>query len=215
MVQTSQPRPVLNLHLNQLLLSHNFSNTTVWYAKGRLPPQLGIAKTERHCCPYIWELWFTKRLVSGLLWIPSLTWDCAFHDHVLDISTELGNLICNRYEVEKVAIDNIDHNPSSTSAHDSLHGTGISLVQHPDGIAFHSRQLQEREQAYSATELEALAVVSCSAFCSRLPRPSHFTFILLSSTACCSLVLNWPPIMWHQNTFTESTGNTSPSRKEP
>lgn len=27
---------------------------------------------------------------------------------------------------------NIDHNPSSTSAHDSFHGTGISLFQHPD-----------------------------------------------------------------------------------
>ena len=30
------------------------------------------------------------------------------------------------------AVDNIDHDPSSTSAHDSYHGTGISLFQHPD-----------------------------------------------------------------------------------
>lgn len=29
------------------------------------------------------------------------------------------------------AVDNIDHNPSSISAHDSFHGTAISLVQHP------------------------------------------------------------------------------------
>lgn len=29
------------------------------------------------------------------------------------------------------AVDNIDHNPSSTSAQDSFHGTAISLVQHP------------------------------------------------------------------------------------
>ena len=28
------------------------------------------------------------------------------------------------------AVDNIDHNPSSTSAHDSFHGTGISLFEH-------------------------------------------------------------------------------------
>ena len=28
------------------------------------------------------------------------------------------------------AIDNIDHNPSSTTAKDSFHGTGISLFQH-------------------------------------------------------------------------------------
>ena len=30
------------------------------------------------------------------------------------------------------AVDNIDHNSSSTSAHDSFHGTGISLFQHQD-----------------------------------------------------------------------------------
>jgi hypothetical protein len=29
------------------------------------------------------------------------------------------------------AVDNYDHNPSSTTAKDSLHGTGVSLVQHP------------------------------------------------------------------------------------
>ena len=29
------------------------------------------------------------------------------------------------------AIDNIDHNPSATTAKDSFHGTGISLFQHP------------------------------------------------------------------------------------
>ena len=68
------------------------------------------------------------------------------YNHVLEISTELGNNICNRYVMEKVicppkvkcglftsaAVDNIDHNPSSTSAHGSFHGTGISLFQHVD-----------------------------------------------------------------------------------
>ncbi len=29
------------------------------------------------------------------------------------------------------AVDNVDHNPSSTTAKDSFHGTGVSLVQHP------------------------------------------------------------------------------------
>ena len=29
------------------------------------------------------------------------------------------------------AVDNIDHNPSSTTSQDSFHGTAISLVQHP------------------------------------------------------------------------------------
>jgi len=68
------------------------------------------------------------------------------YDRVLAISNELGDKICRYYKVEKAvcppelkgglfttaAVDNIDHNPSSTSAHDSFHGTGISLFQHPD-----------------------------------------------------------------------------------
>ena len=68
------------------------------------------------------------------------------YDHMLDISTDLGNKFCHRYMIEKAvcppelkgclfttaAIDNIDHNPSSTSSHDSFHGTGISLFQHPE-----------------------------------------------------------------------------------
>ena len=29
------------------------------------------------------------------------------------------------------AVDNIDHNPSSATAQDSFHGTGISIFQHP------------------------------------------------------------------------------------
>ena len=30
------------------------------------------------------------------------------------------------------AYDNIDHNPSSTTAKDAFHGTGVSVFQHPD-----------------------------------------------------------------------------------
>jgi len=69
---------------------------------------------------------------------------CVSYDRVLAISTELGNAVCRRYKEEQVvcppnlrlglftvaAVDNIDHNPSSTTAHDSFHGTGISLFQH-------------------------------------------------------------------------------------
>ena len=67
------------------------------------------------------------------------------YDRVLAISTDLGNEVCCRYTDESAvrpsnlrlhlfttaAVDNIDHNPTSTTAHDSFHGTGISLFQHP------------------------------------------------------------------------------------
>ncbi len=66
------------------------------------------------------------------------------YDRVLSLSTELGNKACARFMMDGVvcpsklrhqvfttsAVDNIDHNPSSSTAQGSLHGTGISLFQH-------------------------------------------------------------------------------------
>lgn len=67
------------------------------------------------------------------------------YDRVLRLSAEMGNNVCQRFHMEQVvcppslrggvfttaAADNIDHNPTSTTAKDSFHGTGISLLQHP------------------------------------------------------------------------------------
>ena len=67
------------------------------------------------------------------------------YDRVLDISTVLANSICTHFSTNKVvcppqlhhdrftvaAADNIDHNPSSTTAKGSFHGTGVSLFQQP------------------------------------------------------------------------------------
>ena len=66
------------------------------------------------------------------------------YDHVLRFSTDMGNTVWKMYELENVvcpstmcgnlfttaAVDNIDHNPSSTTAKHSFHGAGISLSQH-------------------------------------------------------------------------------------
>lgn len=66
------------------------------------------------------------------------------YDRVLQISTDLANTVCRLYEEEGVvcppnlkrhvfttaAVDNIDHNPSSTTASDSFHGTAVSLTNH-------------------------------------------------------------------------------------
>ena len=68
---------------------------------------------------------------------------CISYDRLLTISTDITNRVIDRYDRDGVvcpsklrifttaAIDNIDHNPSSTSSHDSFHGTVVSLVQHP------------------------------------------------------------------------------------
>ncbi|KAK3742149.1 hypothetical protein QZH41_007829 [Actinostola sp. cb2023] len=63
----------------------------------------------------------------------------------MSISTDVANSVCDRFDQEGVvcppglrgtlfttgALDNIDHNPSATTAKDSFHGTAISLAQHP------------------------------------------------------------------------------------
>ena len=65
---------------------------------------------------------------------------CISYDRVLSLSEEMGNSVCQQYHKEQVvclpainqvvltisAVDNIDHNPSATTATDSFHGTGIS-----------------------------------------------------------------------------------------
>ena len=67
------------------------------------------------------------------------------YDRVLQVITNLANGTCDRFEAEGVvcpvnmklglftvgALDNCDHNPTSATAHDSFHGTSISLFQFP------------------------------------------------------------------------------------
>lgn len=64
----------------------------------------------------------------------------------MDIERAIAVKVCDKYKEDNcvcppnlkyglfttAAIDNIDHNPTSTSAKYSFHGTGISLIQHMD-----------------------------------------------------------------------------------
>ena len=66
------------------------------------------------------------------------------YDHLLQFTTDIGNGVCERFRIDGVvcppkmrssvftsaAVDNIDYNPTSATAKDALHGTGISLIQH-------------------------------------------------------------------------------------
>ena len=67
------------------------------------------------------------------------------YDRVLEISAQLGDATVSRYQEEGVvcppirrkrlfttaAMDNIDHNPTATTANTYFHGTSISLFQYP------------------------------------------------------------------------------------
>ena len=78
------------------------------------------------------------------------------YDRVLEISAQLGDATVSRYVEEGVVcppvlrkglfttavMDNIDHNPSATTATTSFHGTSISVFQHPTK----ENRGQERQQ---------------------------------------------------------------------
>lgn len=69
------------------------------------------------------------------------------YDRVLNISSRLAQRVCDQLEQDRdvcpinmitglfttAAVDNIDHNTSSTTAVSSFHATGISLFQNPSG----------------------------------------------------------------------------------
>ena len=67
------------------------------------------------------------------------------YDRVLEIENDAAYAMCEQYKTEGVlcppnlrktftisAYDSIDHNPSSTTAKECFHGTGISVFQHLD-----------------------------------------------------------------------------------
>ena len=71
---------------------------------------------------------------------------CVSYSRVQELSATVTELLCGQYAEEKIvcppglqaeifttsAIANIDHNPSSATSTKAFHGTGISLIQHPD-----------------------------------------------------------------------------------
>ena len=66
------------------------------------------------------------------------------YDRVFQLSTDIANAVIDQYEDDGVVcptilreglfttgnLDNLDHNPTSTSAQSAFHGTALSMTQH-------------------------------------------------------------------------------------
>jgi hypothetical protein len=73
---------------------------------------------------------------------------CISYGRLLSLSADVVNAVLATYEASGLVcppkliknvfltgqVDNIDHNPSSTTAKSSFHGTGISMIQHPMSV---------------------------------------------------------------------------------
>ena len=76
------------------------------------------------------------------------------YDQVLQLESQLATTVCEDFQKKGVvvpaqlqrglftigALDNLDHNPSSTTAKGSFHGTGISLFQFPSSSKLGDQQ---------------------------------------------------------------------------
>lgn len=105
---------------------------------------------------------------------------CISYDRLLKLTSDIANGVCQRFTMDGVvcphkmrtglfttaAVDNIDYNPSSATAKDSFHGTGISLMQHPSPqFSGLDRGVLIINQTTSSTSLVA-------------PLPSNYTCVL-------------------------------------
>ena len=69
---------------------------------------------------------------------------CVSYDRLLKVISDISDGVCEQFSIDGVvcppklrtgifstaAVDNLDHNPTSATATDSFHGTGISIIQH-------------------------------------------------------------------------------------
>ena len=74
---------------------------------------------------------------------------CISHNRLLNLTSDICKAICEQFREDGVvcppklhcgvhtsaAVDNMDYNPTSSTAQDSFHGTGIALIQHPSYVS--------------------------------------------------------------------------------
>ena len=124
---------------------------------------------------------------------------CISYDRVQEIEATVTNVLCDNYRsfgdvipstlskgvFTTAAIDNIDHNTSSSTAVDSFHGSSVSIIQHPDN-------------QISRTNMDLFDSSSTRRISSTLP--DTFTEIPATGNVACNIPLstvNTAPVATH------------------
>ena len=109
------------------------SSNDVWHnvdQETRLPLYLGLLVHNKTRKQELIDILFKRGLSVS-------------YNRVLQLSTDIANTVIDQYEDDGVVcpailkglftlgnLDNLDHNPTSTSAHTAFHGTALSMTQH-------------------------------------------------------------------------------------
>ena len=140
--QQTNPRPATHVvaqSISQLLIYNSSiysrKGNTLRHSKQMEPPLPIYIAMKTHALTRSRELVTTMHEL-GL---------CISYHRLMKLTADMANGVCNKFREEQIvcpsklrkelfttmAMDNIDHNLSSTTAQDSFHGTGISVIQHP------------------------------------------------------------------------------------
>lgn len=129
------------------------------------------------------------------------------YSRVLDIERALAVKVCEKYVEDgcvcppslsegvftTAAIDNIDHNPTSSSANYSFHGTGISLIQH-----FNNQHNEDSKQA---------TVLQKSDFSNKRKPSLPDDYYNIPLVPSIDGVLPVSTVNWYTDTNTDETNN--------
>jgi hypothetical protein len=143
--KTTSDQPALTI--SQMFMFNAVKHVRTRYVKGKVTSGKIRHKAEREVpLPlYIGLKLHAGSRKKGLIEIMFQLGMSVCYDRVLQVITDLANGTSERFEAEGVvcpinmklglftvgALDNCDHNPTSATAHDSFHGTSISLFQFP------------------------------------------------------------------------------------
>ena len=101
---------------------------------------------------------------------------CSY-DRIMQIENSLATSICDQYKKDGIvcpsqlhkgvftvgAFDNLDHNPTSTTAEGSFHGTGISIFQQPTkndpGVLREAPRFEQQSRNVKPQLLESYSIV--------------------------------------------------------
>ena len=112
------------------------------------------------------------------------------------------------------AVDNIDHNPSSTSAHGFFHDTALSLLQHPTHACpgrytetSYSGQWEHTRQAFSPHHYQLNTMWSILLCCPPWPNGAYSRTSSAGCIAACPSTgwkLSGQLAWWHDGNFCEA-----------
>lgn len=139
-LKKQQPRFQESLSISQIIFTNSIA-----HRKGDASHKRYSAAKETPLLLYIGALLYQKTRSQNIINTLFSLGLCVSYKRVINLSEDIAEAVTQHFEKHGVmcppllskkvfttaAVDNIDHNPTSSTAQRSFHGTGLSFFQHP------------------------------------------------------------------------------------